>query len=813
MTTAKKQPGNNSGVRNQVGSNKPNLRPTSVDLLLAALSPALIIGMIACLVFFLLTLIYEGDFTIRLMYILGLYTFASVLIARIAIEQNRALAMGYMLAMGAAAMLVTMRFIQFPSGLQIFAFPIVLGFLILIAVLADRITFDCTVIDDQEDSSGEGLLQSLGLLKSQLSSAKSNAEAPPQARAVVKKKKRKHNPGVWVLYFSLLAIPLFGIGQLFMTTGDSVTRGRSFVFLFGYLLCALSLLVVTSFLNLRRYLRQRNVAMPADMTITWLSSGIIGVVVLLLVAMLLPLPGRAYGLFGLPFKLTSGDLKASKWGWGPEGVRDSSVKSSVAPPDLKGGNSSTKSDRPKVAGGNDSGSGEQSSKPKANGQGQPSNESGGNQPGGNKPGGQGPKDGNKNNSPGKQDSSGSGSKPSESGESQSSSGQGSKPDPSQSGSAKDKQSSQSSKNQNESNSQSKTKSDGQQPSNSSQSKDQQQAGSQESSTAKAQSPGDSGKQPNSSKQDQSQSGKQDESGKQEQSQSAERKSQQNESGDKNKSEQSEKNSQENSQNQSEQSKSEPSRKESDQSDQSNDPTKSEENSDSGEQQKDQQEADSNKNKREENNDESKIEEKKQQEKSQNSEQQKNKTQENTQPKNQSASNWNLLSKLPNLTSLVKVITALILLGIIFVYLLLHGRELLAAFRSWLDRLFGPEKSAEKSSKTPSSVKSEDRNRQTAFSSFINPFARNVAEGSQAEIVRYTFDAVQAWGNEHGAPRQVEETPEEYLKRLARQYPVQSTQLQSLGSLYYRLAYANRQIRIADIDPLRKLCAWLWAPKP
>ena len=37
--------------------------------------------------------------------------------------------------------------------------------------------------------------------------------AAPWWRRLMKPKKGKHTPGVWVLYFSLAALPLFGIGQ------------------------------------------------------------------------------------------------------------------------------------------------------------------------------------------------------------------------------------------------------------------------------------------------------------------------------------------------------------------------------------------------------------------------------------------------------------------------------------------------------------------------------------------------------------------------------------------------------------------------
>ena len=66
-------------------------RPESLDFFLAAIAPVFIIGMIGSLVYFVITVCYQGSHTERLMWILGLYTVAAVLIARIAIEQNRQL--------------------------------------------------------------------------------------------------------------------------------------------------------------------------------------------------------------------------------------------------------------------------------------------------------------------------------------------------------------------------------------------------------------------------------------------------------------------------------------------------------------------------------------------------------------------------------------------------------------------------------------------------------------------------------------------------------------------------------------------------
>jgi Ca2+/Na+ antiporter len=321
---------------------QPKFRPTSLDIALSALSIGLIISMIASLVFFFVILVYQGQYSIRLMYILGLFTFASVLVARISIEQSRGLSLMYLSVLSLATLMVTLRFVAFSGPLAILSLPITVLFLALIVFLADRITYDCTLIDENQDASGEGLLQSLGVVKSQI-----NADDKPPRTTVANQldsikqavkeygsdqisgddeandAPKRHNPGVWVLYFALLALPLFGLGQLLLPATDTVSNSRAFTFLFFYLLSALLLLLTTSFLGLRRYLRQRAAPMPASMATLWVGGGTAATLLLLVVATFLPLPGHSAGLFELPDFLTSRqDLQASKTGWGPEGVEN-----------------------------------------------------------------------------------------------------------------------------------------------------------------------------------------------------------------------------------------------------------------------------------------------------------------------------------------------------------------------------------------------------------------------------------------------------------------------------------------------------------
>ncbi len=307
--------------KNRLTGNAPQLAATALDAMGVGASTALIIGMVGSLVFFLLIAFYRGDYDSRLMFIFGLYTAAVVLVARIAIESGRAYANAFSIPLAVVSMMAIMRFVQFSGPLGPFSWLANIAILAIAWYLADRITFDCTLISDRQRSLQQGLLQSLGLLERDAAASESLQGSSPAA--ITEPAEKPHNPGVWVLYFALLAFPLFGLGQLAIPHG--LQKNWAFAFLMSYLACALSLLLLTSLLNIRRYLRQRGVPMPAELSSRWLGLGIGGILVLLLVCLALPLPGRNFGLITVPLSFESADGNGtSRWGWGDEGSDEQS---------------------------------------------------------------------------------------------------------------------------------------------------------------------------------------------------------------------------------------------------------------------------------------------------------------------------------------------------------------------------------------------------------------------------------------------------------------------------------------------------------
>jgi hypothetical protein len=283
---------------------------TLADYVVIAISPALIMTLVGSLAFFLLAVAYRGQFETRVQWVLFWFVMGAVLVARIAIEQEKEQAslLGWILA-GLTGLFVY-KYIE-PEA-QIVAW-------VLLAVIwwcSWKLTWDCTLIDDGADSSGEGLIEAAGLVGGKdgvhpQSAGSSIADRAPRAEAQEpdderptgwhrlisdksQRRRRPHAPGLWVVYFSLAALPLFGVGQLFIPAVQSDRRSYAFLLLAVYVASALGLLLTTSFLGLRRYLRQRKLQMPVAMTATWIGMGTTLAVALLLLALLIPRPQGEY---------------------------------------------------------------------------------------------------------------------------------------------------------------------------------------------------------------------------------------------------------------------------------------------------------------------------------------------------------------------------------------------------------------------------------------------------------------------------------------------------------------------------------------
>ena len=175
------------------------------DYMVLAVTPALLIVMIASLAFYLIACFYGGAHDLRLKFIAFMFVMGSVLITRIAIEEGKEYASLFAFPLGGAVFLAAQKFVQLGVVLN----------LALIAIIwwsAHKLTWDSTLIDDDEGSTGEGLLETLqsDRQEAEATTQRSDAEVEKQEVEVeeplwkqwLTPKKRPHNPGKWVIYFA-----------------------------------------------------------------------------------------------------------------------------------------------------------------------------------------------------------------------------------------------------------------------------------------------------------------------------------------------------------------------------------------------------------------------------------------------------------------------------------------------------------------------------------------------------------------------------------------------------------------------------------
>jgi hypothetical protein len=308
-------------------------RATLADYIVVGISPTLIAFLVGSLVFFLVEVLYQGGFEARLNFILALFVMATVCIARISMEEGHAYAATFAAPLALVTGIAMMRFVQISGPLAGLSTLINWGMLALIWWCSHKLTWDCTLLDDSTDASGQGLLQSMGMdLDSEATTSVSNvAPEQPWWQRWFGNDKRPHTPGVWVVWFSLAALPIFGIGQSFLPAGDLASRRYVFKLMVVYVGCGLGLLLTTSFLSIRKYLRQRRLEMPVEMAAAWLGVGAALIGGLLLFSFLLPRPNPEYSIAQLPMRWTTPERGTSRHAVGSDGQKQGSAAQGAKP--------------------------------------------------------------------------------------------------------------------------------------------------------------------------------------------------------------------------------------------------------------------------------------------------------------------------------------------------------------------------------------------------------------------------------------------------------------------------------------------------
>ncbi|MFT3880168.1 MAG: hypothetical protein QM703_10970 [Gemmatales bacterium] len=291
------------------------LDKTLADYVVGGVMPGLLIGLLVSLCFFLLELAYSGAYMGQMKWILFFFIVGTVLIARISMRGDISERAGlYGIALAIAAGMAMVRFVDIPkNALGGFGWLIPFSLMSIIWWSAHKLTQDSTWDDEEEDDGG-------GLLDTQASEPQDGATRKTKSadwfdryQADRKEEQRKKKPGLMVVYFSLAALPLFGVGQAMIPASNIEGRRYAFWMLTIYVGCGLGMLLTTSFLGLRRYLRGRRLQMPASMTALWLGLGTAMILALMVLsAVLLPRPEAEYHVSQLLGWATSKERDANK---------------------------------------------------------------------------------------------------------------------------------------------------------------------------------------------------------------------------------------------------------------------------------------------------------------------------------------------------------------------------------------------------------------------------------------------------------------------------------------------------------------------
>lgn len=129
------------------------------------------------------------------------------------------------------------------------------------------------------------------------------------------------------------------------------------------------------------------------------------------------------------------------------------------------------------------------------------------------------------------------------------------------------------------------------------------------------------------------------------------------------------------------------------------------------------------------------------------------------------------------------------------------RKFVADVRAWLAAWFG----ATVAAPAPELAEAPREPPPRPFADFPDPFRNGTAERMPAaELVRFTFAALEAWAREGACPRTEEQTPHEFAAAVGRQFPPLAADTRLLAELFALANYSRRTLPAASVRELRRL---------
>jgi hypothetical protein len=129
-------------------------------------------------------------------------------------------------------------------------------------------------------------------------------------------------------------------------------------------------------------------------------------------------------------------------------------------------------------------------------------------------------------------------------------------------------------------------------------------------------------------------------------------------------------------------------------------------------------------------------------------------------------------------------------------------DILRQLRELLARLFGGRSVTSNAAEEPTAGV---KNRARSFAEFRDPFTSGDASRvPPEELVRYTFEAFEAWARDGGCPRSPDQTPAELVRTAVPPQTPLFDEARRMLRLYSEAAYASGSVDRASVESLRSL---------
>jgi hypothetical protein len=99
---------------------------------------------------------------------------------------------------------------------------------------------------------------------------------------------------------------------------------------------------------------------------------------------------------------------------------------------------------------------------------------------------------------------------------------------------------------------------------------------------------------------------------------------------------------------------------------------------------------------------------------------------------------------------------------------------------------------------------DPRRRRRAFAEFPDPFATGAAGRHRPnDLVKYSFEAFEAWARERGCPRSPDQTPHELARNVGVHAASLARDARRLADLYCLVAYTPLSLPPESVEQLRE----------